>query len=109
MRVRQCFQTFCMALNHYTGFVIQLKQYEARLGYNAKKKPVLMYCNYLSDEVGLHLATLHRSRARNHGSSCAHSSAEGDDKSAASADGVDLAGVIGVVHGTYSVFGARVA
>lgn len=27
------------------GFVIQLKQYEARLGYNAKKKPVLMYCN----------------------------------------------------------------
>lgn len=41
-------QTFCMALNHrhhHTGFVIQLKQYEARLGYNAKKKPVLMYCN----------------------------------------------------------------
>lgn len=40
-------QTF-LALNHrrhYTGFVLQLKQYEARLGYNAKKKPVLMYCN----------------------------------------------------------------
>jgi hypothetical protein len=37
-----------MALNHrhhHTGFVIQLKQYEARLGYNAKKRPVLMYCN----------------------------------------------------------------
>merc|ERR1712093_704747 len=41
-----------------------------------------------------------RSRARNYGSRCAHSSAEGDDKSAASADGVDLAGVIRVVHGT---------
>merc|ERR1712093_452313 len=40
-----------------------------------------------------------RSRARNYGSRCAYSSAEGEDKSAASADGVDLAGVIRVVHG----------
>lgn len=33
----------------------------------------------------------------------AYSSAEGEDKSAASADGVDLAGVIRVVHGACSV------